>query len=79
MLKSIVKTIRQNSFFVMVLCCVLPLIVIFALSFLGVLRSWGLYALILICPLAHLWMMRGMFRPPEDARKRPIFKEIEHK
>ena len=78
MLKSIVNKIRQNSFFAMVLCCVLPLIVIFTLSFLGILRSWGLYALILICPLAHLWMMRGMFRSPEDARKPQILKEIEH-
>jgi len=79
MLKSIVEKIRQNSFFAMVLCCVLPLIVIFTLSFLGILRSWGLYALVLICPLAHLWMMRGMFRPSEDARKSRIFKGIEHK
>jgi len=79
MLKSIVNKIRQNSFFAMVLCCGLPLIVIFTLSFLGILRSWGLYALLLICPLAHLWMMREMFRPPEDTRKPQIYKGIEHK
>lgn len=79
MLKSIVKKLRQNPSFLMVLCCALPLIAIFALSFLGILKSWGLYALVLICPLAHLWMMRGMFRPPEDARKPQRFREIEHK
>jgi hypothetical protein len=69
MLKSIVNKIRQNPFLSMVLCCALPLMAIFTLSLLGILKSWGLYALVLICPLAHLWMMRGMFRPPENARK----------
>ena len=79
MLKLIVNKIRQNPFFFMVLCCVLPLIAILTLSFLGVLKSWGLYALVIICPLAHLWMMRGMFRASEDPRGSQRIKEIEPK
>ncbi|UCD33066.1 MAG: DUF2933 domain-containing protein [Desulfobacterales bacterium] len=79
MLKAIYEKIRQNPLSAMGICCALPLIAFFVLSFFGVLGSWGFYALILICPLAHLWMMRGMFRPPEDAREPQMFKEIEHK
>jgi hypothetical protein len=30
------------------------------LSLLGVLGSWGFYALILLCPLLHLFFMRRM-------------------
>ena len=79
MLKSIFEKIKQSPFSAMALCCVLPLIAIFALSFLGILPSWGLYALILICPLAHLWMMRGMFWAPENTKVQQRVKEIEHK
>ena len=59
MLKSIVEKIRQNSFFAMVLCCVLPLIVIFTLSSFGFQQSWGYYALFLLCPLAHVLMFKN--------------------
>ena len=82
MLKSIFKKIRQNPFLAMVLCCALPFVAIFVFSSLGLLKilgKYGVYALILLCPLAHIWMMRGMFRAPEDAREPQRFKEIEHK
>lgn len=44
----------------MILCCAIPLLGILTLSSLGVLGSWGYYAMILICPLGHIFMMRGM-------------------
>ena len=82
MLKSIVEKIKENPFLAMVLCCALPLIAIFAFSslgILGILGKWGVYALILICPLAHLWIMRGIFRAPENTKVQQRVKEIEHK
>ena len=45
----------------MVLCCAIPLGLIFALPYLGVSlpsSSWILLVL-LICPLVHFFMMRG--------------------
>jgi hypothetical protein len=44
----------------MILCCAIPLVGIVLLSFLGVLGTWGLYALILLCPLLHFVFMRIM-------------------
>ena len=45
----------------MVLCCTIPLALIFALPYLGVsLSSSGwLLLVLLLCPLMHLLMMRG--------------------
>jgi hypothetical protein len=82
MLKSIIEKIKQNPFLAMVLCCALPFVAIFVFSSLGLLQilgKYGVYALILLCPLAHIWMMRGMFRAPEDPREPQKIKEIEHK
>jgi hypothetical protein len=82
MLKSNIEKIKQNPFLAMVLCCALPFVAIFVFSSLGLLQNlgkYGVYALILLCPLAHIWMMRGMFRAPEDPREPQRIKEIEHK
>jgi len=49
----------SHSFW-MILCCAIPLVGIVLLSLLGILGSWGFYALILLCPLLHLFFMRRM-------------------
>jgi hypothetical protein len=82
MLESFIEKIKQNPFLAMVLCCALPFVAIFLFSSLGlfgILGKYGVYALILLCPLAHIWMMRGMFRAPEDSGGPQRIKEIEHK
>jgi len=82
MLKSIIEKIKKNHFLAMVLCCALPFIAIFVFSSLGlseILGKYGIYALILLCPLAHIWMMRGMSRTPENPKGPQRIKEIEHK
>jgi hypothetical protein len=50
----------SSHFFRMVLCCLIPLAGITLLSFLGIIGSWGLYAIILLCPLLHFIFMRRM-------------------
>ena len=54
------RTIWSSHFFWMVLCCLIPLAGITLLSFLGVIGPWGLYGLILLCPLLHFIFMRRM-------------------
>ena len=59
-MKTFLEKIKKNHAFVMILCCAIPIVGILALSSLGILGSWGYIALILICPLGHIFMMRGM-------------------
>lgn len=50
--------IRSNHMLLMFFCCALPIAVVLSLSYLGVLGSWGYYALFLLCPLVHILMFR---------------------
>ncbi len=59
---------RKHALF-MILCCAIPLILILALSAMGVLGSWGFYALILLCPFLHLVLMRSKHEPSEPDEK----------
>ena len=59
---SLIKKFKENHFLAMIICCAVPLVAILALSYLGLLGSWGYYALILLCPLMHIVMMRGMHK-----------------
>jgi len=46
---------------IMALCCLIPLAAFFLISVFGVsLSSLGTVALVLLCPLLHILMMRGM-------------------
>lgn len=63
----------------MVLCCGIPLVGILILSSLGVLGSWGYYALLLICPLGHVLMMRGMLASHSAEKVQPEIKQIEYR
>ena len=79
MIKSIFNKIKQNHFLAMALCCAIPIVGILALSAFGVLGSWAYMLLILICPLGHIFMMRGMHSAHADSHTHPEMKEIEHK
>lgn len=57
--KNLFQQIKQNHLFAMILCCAIPLILLAVLSFGESLGSWGYYALFLLCPLLHVFMMKG--------------------
>lgn len=63
---QLIQLIKKNHALAMILCCAVPIVGILALSSLGVLGSWGYYALILLCPLGHIFMMRGMHSKSKD-------------
>jgi choline-glycine betaine transporter len=58
------NTHNNMHLWMMILCCALPIVLIFAIGFfglsLGSLSAWLPYAMILLCPLSMFFMMRGM-------------------
>jgi uncharacterized membrane protein len=55
------KRLGNKHIVLMILGCVIPISTVFILSILGVqLNNLLLFALILICPLSHIFMMRTM-------------------
>jgi hypothetical protein len=77
-IKYFLEKIKKNHALAMVLCCGIPIVGILALSSLGVLGSWGYYALIMICPLGHVLMMRGMHSSHAESEVQPEIKQIEY-
>ena len=67
MIKLLIEKFKNNHALMMIICCGIPIVGIMALSSLGILGSWGYYALILICPLSHILMMRGMHSNSKDS------------
>jgi hypothetical protein len=63
MIKLLLEKIKKNHALAMILCCGIPIVGIMALSFLGILGSWGYYALLLICPVGRIQIqMKTWFR-----------------
>jgi len=79
MIKLLLDKINKNHALMMILCCGIPLVGIMALSSLGILGSWGYYALILLCPLGHIFMMRGMHSGHADSKLPVETNQIEDK
>jgi len=66
--KLVLTKIRENHALAMILCCAILIVGILALSSVGILGSWGYLALILICPVGHVLMMRGMHSSSKDCK-----------
>ena len=66
MFNSLFEKIKTNHALAMILCCGIPLVGILVLSTFSLLGSWGYYALLIICPVGHLLMMRGMHSNSEE-------------
>jgi hypothetical protein len=79
MLKSILAKIKQNHALMMINCCAIPIVGILTLSSLGIRGSWEYFALILICPLGHIFMMRGMHSAHADSKMPIEANKIEQK
>lgn len=50
--------LRKHHALLMIFCCAFPILVVLSFSYLGVIGSWGYYALFLLCPLSHIFMFR---------------------
>ena len=55
------QSVSAKHLLIMLACCLIPLGLLGAVLFLNVdLGSFGLVAIMLLCPLLHVFMMRGM-------------------
>jgi hypothetical protein len=81
MFRNLFQQIKQNHFLAMAICCATPMIALVLLSPLGLIGSWGVYAFLLLCPLGHIFMMRGMHsKSCGNATTQTVeMKQIEHK
>jgi len=53
--------VTKKHLWIMLACCLLPIAAIVAVSVFNVpLGTLGLYALLLLCPIGHLFLMRKM-------------------
>ncbi len=77
MIKLLLEKIKTNHTLAMILCCGIPIVGILVLSAFGILGSWGYYALLIICPVGHLLMMRGMHSNSAETTMVP--QQIEYK
>ena len=63
---------NRRHWWIMLLCCLIPIAAIAAISVLGVPSSSVLYfGLLLLCPLLHLVMMRGTMGHQGEHQNRP--------
>ena len=60
MLNDLWTKIKSNHLMAMILCCAIPIGGVLLLSYMNVIGSWGYYLIFLLCPLMHIFMMRGM-------------------
>ncbi len=69
---------KRNSW-IMLLCCLLPLIALSAIFLFNIPANTVLYfGLILLCPLAHFFMMGQMGHDhSSEQHSRPIHREVE--
>jgi hypothetical protein len=56
MKKLLINKLKSNHALVMVLCCAVPMLLLFSLLLSGKLGTWGYYSFLLFCPLMHLLM-----------------------
>ena len=51
---------------IMALCCLIPLAILGVLWTIGVSGSYLILGVILLCPLLHIFMMRGMHKGSDE-------------
>ena len=58
------KSIRHNHALLMILGCIVPIALVLGLSWTGIIGSSAYFLLILLCPLMHVLMHKGLHSAP---------------
>lgn len=60
-IKEIYERIKHNHLLMMIICCMIPLVIAGILFYLG-LRTYAIFAVMLLCPILHYFIMRNMHK-----------------
>ncbi len=65
--KEKTKEHKHNHNIMMLICCVVPLVLlIIAINFFGLSKSYLYWFIILLCPIMHIFMMKDMHKKGKD-------------
>ena len=68
---SLWNQIRQNHMLLMVICCALPIIGIYAAVYLfGISKNYIFWVFLIMCPLMHYFMMKDMHSKGNEEKKK---------
>ena len=64
------EKIRHNHLLMMVVCCIVPLGIVFLfVTFLGISRNYLVWTALIMCPLSHYFLMKGMHGGGKDNKE----------
>jgi len=69
---------KERRVFLMILCCLVLLGVVLALLAIGR-GGWALYGVFLLCPLLHIFLMRGHGEPDRSRNPKDNPRLAQHK
>ncbi len=71
---------KKNHIWIMLLCCLIPLIGLAAIFLFNIPTNTVVYfGLVLLCPIAHFFMMGNMHNQNDQSHDRHIHVEVEEK
>jgi len=63
------ESVRHNHLLMMLICCALPLLLLFvAVSIFSLSNSYLYWSVLLLCPLMHFFMMKHMHSDKKDGK-----------
>lgn len=68
-MKNLLEKIRHNHMLLMIVCCVVPIAIVFiGITFLSWGNKWLTYGILLLCPLAHIFMMKDHMKMKKNTQ-----------
>ena len=68
---GVIDKIKKNHGLMMLVCCIAPLaLVVAAVYFFGLSKRYLTWAILLLCPITHFFMMKDMHKGHEGKKEK---------
>ncbi len=67
--RTIRDKLRESHGLMMLLCCLIPLVVAGILFYFGF-KNYAIFAVMLLCPILHYFMMKGMHKKEAERNRK---------